>query len=180
VFTAEYLFIPLNGPLRWTLLPVLPTAVIATGIAALVAWRGCYPRQGWDAFLAFPTSSVLLATAGMLLIGYGLTARVLDEFAVWLTLGIRAGGLLVGIAAACLLARSLRWRLLLAAPLGLFLFTIADPTANGVIGAVYAIAVVCWWTLRLFDLLRSPTATPISDAASASGRVDLPITAPGR
>ncbi len=70
VSVTLYFAVPLSGPLRWALLPILPTALIA----ACLAWparRRPDPLQGWDAAMAFPTSSIICAGAGTLILACG-------------------------------------------------------------------------------------------------------------
>jgi hypothetical protein len=160
VFTAGSLGTPVAGPLRWTLLPALPIAAVAAGIAAVAAYRGRQPRQGWEMFLAFPTSSVLAGTAGMLFIGYAVQARVRPQYLVGFRAGLRTAGLLLGVACACAIARSGLWRLILAAPLGIVCAAIVDGTTTGVLATLYTIAAACWWIRRLADLARPPATAP--------------------
>ena len=67
MLAALYLGMPVRVPLAWARYPRLPIAA-AVAVAVLAARRTRRPPRGWDAFLAFATSAVLLRCAGMLLI----------------------------------------------------------------------------------------------------------------
>lgn len=161
VLSLAYLNIPASSPLRWALLPVVPTAVIAVAVALLAArWRRL-PVQGWDGFLAFPMSSVLTASAGMLLVQQAMKTPSVG------LLG-RFGGLLIGVGVATALVSPWILRLIVAVPVGVTMAAIVSWRATGILAAIYAIAVTLWWGKRLWALLRSPTTEPVHPAAMAS------------
>jgi hypothetical protein len=172
VVTAVYLAIPINGPLRWALLPVLPAAGIAVVTAGLAATRGWRPYTGWDAFLVFPTSSVAAGTLGMLLLG-NMQQRVRPQNLNLLLAGARIGGLLIGIAVACALAQSLLGRLIIGIPLSVFMAAIVDWPTIGIMGVAYAIGVAGWWAHRLWSLTHSHPAGNATSGARTDRALHL-------
>lgn len=159
VTAAVFFALPLSRLLRWSLLPILPTAVIA----AIIIWaarRRLPPPRGWDAYLAFPASSIICTTAGLVLVAtwwHGPIPPVMSGW--WDTIG-RFGGMLMGIGIACTVVRTLSLRI----PLGLvmagfgFLLIARGPS---ILSITYAVAVALWWAYRLWLLLRlTPKTSP--------------------
>jgi len=148
------------GPLRWALLPILPMAVCAAGVAWLAGRRSVAPGQGWDAFLAFPVSSVIIAGLGTVLVAYWAQSPIPPGWAGWADTVGRLGGLLIGVGVACTLVRPVLLRLVLAAPLAVFGIVVVGPGSTGILAVVYAIAATLWWGQRLWSLIRTPSAAP--------------------
>lgn len=171
VFTALYFGVDITAPLRWALYPLAPIAAVALVVAVIAARRVRTPVQGWDAYLAFPLSSVIAAAAGMLLLQYAMSTERPPNLETVIDLTGRLGGLLIGVAAATALARTLVVRLLIAAPLGLFLAAIVSWPATGVIAVIYTVAVTLWWARRLWDLIRNPTGHRMTSANPAVPQV---------
>ena len=87
VVGSQYIGTELGAFLRWTLVPVLPILLVAM-VLALIAFRQWRtPRGGWSEFLAFPISSVVTATVGMMLVQWSLPATYSPGMIVWLDLG---------------------------------------------------------------------------------------------
>jgi hypothetical protein len=146
-----------NGPfLRWALLPILPIAAAVTVTAVLAARSGRVPLEGWHAWLNFPVGSVLSAAAGMLLIQVSMTAKVYPTGALLNGLVGRGGALLLGVGAAFALVRPARYRIIVAAPLGVFAAAIVSWPATGVLGVIYVAAVTAWWLQQVWRLVRPP------------------------
>lgn len=140
---------------RGVLLSVLPIAAAAALVAVLAWRRRVTPTGGWDDFLAFPTSSLITATAGIV------TVYLWRSFPWpwWLTawkdgIGL-AGGLMIGVAVACALVRHPGARLALTVPIGFFT-TIISRTGPEMLAVIWTIAVACWWGARAWALLRMP------------------------
>jgi hypothetical protein len=156
VAAGVYFAIPVSYPLRWALLPVLPAAAVAAGIA-WTARRPIRPPHGWDAVLAFPPSSVVCTAVGMAALvtwWHGPVPAALSG--VLGTLG-RVGGMLIGVGIACALVRHLGLRLVLGLFLALFGFLMAGAGGVGILAVTYAVTVTAWTAYRLWLLLRTPT-----------------------
>ncbi len=153
---SVYFDLPTGAFLRWAILPILPIAATATVTAVLAArWRRI-PPEGWHAWLNFPVGSVLCAAAGMLLIQVSMTAKVYPTGALLNGLVGRGGALLLGVGAAFALVRSSRYRIIVAAPLGVFAAAIVSWPATGVLGVIYIAAVTAWWLQQVWRLVRAP------------------------
>jgi hypothetical protein len=153
VLVTVYLGIPATSPLRWTLLPIAPVALLAAVAAGLAARSRRYPVQGWDGFLAFPITSVLAGTIGMVLVQQAMktpSAGVMGRF----------GGLLIGFGAAAALVSPWVLRLIVGLPLGVVLAAIVSWRATGILAVIFTVAVTLWWAGRLWALLRSPATEP--------------------
>jgi hypothetical protein len=155
---AAYFAYPVDTLLRWSLLPVVPIAVIAALAAALTWHRRVAPTDGWDGFLAFPAGSMIAA-------GLGITALTLSwhiGLPWWLNGwggAVRyAGGLLIGIAVAYALVSHPAARLALSLPLG-FCIMIISQTGPGIPAVLYAVAVATWWAHRTWRLARTREIT---------------------
>jgi hypothetical protein len=160
VFSLLYLDIPAGSPLRWALLPIVPVTVLAVLVAVIAGrWRRL-PVGGWDAFLAFPMSSVLTASVGTLLV-----QQMMKTPSIGL-LG-RFGGLLIGVGVATALVSPWVLRLIVALPLGVVLAAMVSWRATGILAVIYAVAVTVWWVGRLWALLRSPVTEPSAPALVA-------------
>jgi hypothetical protein len=146
-----------NGPfLRWAILPILPIAAAVTVTAVLATRWGRIPREGWHAWLNFPIGSILCAATGMLLIQASMIAHVYPSGALLNGLVGRCGALLLGVGAALALVRSPRYRIIVAAPLGVFAAAIVSWPATGVLGIIYIAAVSVWWLRQVWRLARAP------------------------
>jgi hypothetical protein len=96
---------PVARLLQAVLLSVLPIAVLAAVVAVLAWRRGVTPAGGWDSFLAFPASSMIIAVAGIVSVNLWYTVGWPWWFVGWADgIGL-AGGLLIGVAVACALVR---------------------------------------------------------------------------
>jgi hypothetical protein len=158
VFGSLYFGVPVGALLRWALYPVLPVAVIAAVIAVVATRQRHRPRQGWDAFLAFPLTCVGCGAVGTALVHHSMITPVRREWELWLGLTGRVGGLLIGVAVAAALVDALVLRLVAAAPLGVFFAAVTSWQATGIMAAMFAMAVAWWWARRLWTLTRSPVA----------------------
>jgi hypothetical protein len=146
-----------SQPLRWALLPLLPIAAVAAGIAWL-ARRPITPARGWDGLLGFPISSIVATTVGMLLLATWWHGPLPAALSGWDdTLG-RVGGVLIGVGIACTLARKLALRAVLAAFLALFGFLVTGAGGTSILAVAYALAVTAWWAYRLWILIRLPAS----------------------
>ncbi|GAB3849388.1 hypothetical protein GCM10027610_072400 [Dactylosporangium cerinum] len=128
---AGYFDLDIGPLLRWSVLPVVPAAVVVL-LLGVVVWRHPTPPGGsWVTWLRFPLPVTLLA--GALLLSYDEVGRplLLDPLAYQLqqwfpTAGSpiigpvgRLGGLLIGAAVGLLVVRRLLHRLLFAVPMAL-------------------------------------------------------------
>ncbi|GAA3913783.1 hypothetical protein Aau02nite_63470 [Amorphoplanes auranticolor] len=137
-------------------LTVLPIAVLAAAVAVLAWRRGVTPIGGWDGFLTFPASSMITAVAGIVAVNLWYTVAWPWQFAGWANgIGL-AGGLLIGVAAACTLVRHPGARLALTVPIGFFTVIISR-TGPAPLAVIWALAVACWWGVRAWTLLRIPS-----------------------
>ncbi|KUL31435.1 hypothetical protein [Actinoplanes awajinensis] len=155
-FTApSSLFAPWT--LRWSIWPVLPVAISAA-LVAVAAWRRRFtPTDGWDAFLAFPASSLTTTTLGIVTLAVVSVYRLPYWLAPWHTGLVYAGGLLIAVGIACALVRNLIIRVAVALPLAISLMILAQgPYGRRMLGAFYAAAVAVWWLKRLWALLATP------------------------
>ncbi|WP_218578857.1 Hsp70 family protein [Phytohabitans houttuyneae] len=155
VGAAGYIAAPAAPFLKWAIVPLLPLAVVVAVAAIAVARWGRRPAVGWHVWLRFPISSVIAATAGMLLVHYTFwhwTDTPLIETAA------RFGGLLIGVGAALALAQPLPYRVVVAAPLGAATALLTSPDSTGVLGVIYVLAVTVWWAQRLWQLAYRPPA----------------------
>jgi hypothetical protein len=154
VAAGVFFGVPVSQPLRWALLPLLPTAAVAGGIA----WLARRPRRaprGWDSLLAFPISSVAFTTVGMVLLAMWWHGPVPAVLSGWIQVLGRAGGMLIGVGIACALVRHLGLRVVLGVFLALFGLIVGRGT--GILAVTYAVAVFVWAAYRLWVLIRPPT-----------------------
>ncbi|MFI7543764.1 Hsp70 family protein [Actinoplanes sp. NPDC049599] len=136
-------------------LTVLPIAVFAAAVAVLAWRRGVTPPGGWDGFLTFPATSMIIAVAGIVAVNLWYTVAWPWYFAGWSDgIGL-AGGLLIGVAAACTLVRHPGARLALTVPVGFFTVIISR-TGPAPLATIWALAVACWWGVHVWGLLRTP------------------------
>jgi hypothetical protein len=136
-------------------LTVLPIAVLAAAVAVLAWRRGVTPVGGWDGFLTFPASPMIIAVAGIVAVNLWYTVAWPWWFAGWANgIGL-AGGLLIGVAAACTLVRHPGARLALTVPIGFFTVIISR-TGPAPLAVIWALAVACWWGVHAWALLRTP------------------------
>jgi len=160
VTAGVYFAVPVSDPLRWALLPVLPAAAVAAGIA-WTARRPIRSPGGWDAVLAFPVSSVGCTAVGMaLLVSWWHGPIPAGLSGVMGPLG-RVGGMLIGVGIACALVRHLGLRLVLGLFLAVFGFLMASAGGVGILAVTYAVAVTAWAAYRLWLLLRAPDAAHV-------------------
>ncbi|GAA2022654.1 hypothetical protein GCM10009779_03120 [Polymorphospora rubra] len=156
VGAALFFGMPLAPFLRWSLWPVVPVAVVAV-VGSLVAARsGRAPTGGWHGWLAFPVSSVLAASVGMVLLQTSMTAARWPDLVLLLDAAGRVGGLLLGVGMALAVVSGWLPRLLVAAPLAVFCAAVISAPATGVLAVMYVVAVTVWWLRRLWHLVRSP------------------------
>ena len=136
-------------------LTVVPIAVLAAAVAVLAWRRGVTPTGGWDGFLTFPASSMIIAVVGIVAVNLWYTVAWPSNLAGWANgIGL-AGGLLISVAAACTLVRHPGARLALTVPIGFFTVIISR-TGPAPLAVIWALAVACWWGVRAWALLRIP------------------------
>ncbi|GAA2712951.1 hypothetical protein Apa02nite_091360 [Actinoplanes palleronii] len=151
---ALYFLYPFGIPLRWTLLPILPAAVLVIAVAWQIRHRRDRPPGGWEAFLAIPLAPVLMMGAGMLVASQLRFLAYPAWMGVYIHLGSRTGIALVGVGIAVLLARVAVLRLIGAIALGTAGFLLSDWRLDNGVGVAVAVAVAGWWAQRLWALLR--------------------------
>jgi hypothetical protein len=146
---------PIPRLVQGILLTVLPIAVLAAAVAVLAWRRGVTPTGGWDGFLTFPASSMIIAVAGIVAVNLWYTVAWPGQLAGWADgIGL-AGGLLIGVAVACTLVRHPGARLALTVPIGFFTVIISR-TGPAPLAVIWALAVACWWGVHAWALLRTP------------------------
>ncbi|MEV0810851.1 Hsp70 family protein [Micromonospora sp. NPDC050200] len=149
------------GPfLRWALLPVAPIVAVAAVLALVAARQWRVPRGGWSQLLAFPTGSVVTATAGMLCIQYSMTADRWPNMILFIDVTGRVGGALLGIGTIMAVVRQPVLRLILGAPMAVITAALVGPGASGILGVIYAIAVTAWWIRQLWTRILRPDRQP--------------------
>jgi hypothetical protein len=158
VGASAYFGVPTGPFLRWALLPVLPIAAAAVVTAVLASRWGKAPAAGWHGWLNFPAGSVACAAVGMVLVQMSMAALVPPWLPVGGGLAGRAGGLLLGIGVALVVAARPLHRVILAAPLAVFAAAIVSWPATGVLGVIYIAAATVWWLRRVWHLVRGPGA----------------------
>ncbi|MBB4743937.1 Ethanolamine utilization protein EutJ (predicted chaperonin) [Actinoplanes octamycinicus] len=154
VCAALYFIYPYRIPLRWALLPILPIAAVAITFAVIIRRRPYPPAGGWEAFLAFPMTPLLIIAVGDLVFAY-----VISSWWVWAPHVVyvaakRIGVALIGVGIGMLLVRVVLLRAIAATTLGVFGFFITDWRLQNPIGVAVAVAVLGWWMQRLWTLLR--------------------------
>lgn len=174
VGAGVYLGLPVSGPLRWALLPLLPTVAAGAGIAWLA--RGpIRPPHGWSAVLGFPVSSVISTAVGMGLLAVWWQGPIPAVLSGWgSTLG-RVGGVLIGVGIACALVRPLALRVAVGVFLAFFGFLVVGAGGAGILAVGYALAVAACWAYRLWVLHRLRATAPAhrlaATATTAAGHV---------
>ncbi|WBB52377.1 Hsp70 family protein [Verrucosispora sp. WMMD573] len=159
VVGSQYIGTELGAFLRWTLVPVAPILLVAM-VLALIAFRQWRtPRGGWSEFLAFPVSSTLTATVGMMLVQWSLPATYAPGMEVWLGLGSRLGGLLIGVGVITALVSGWWLRLVMGVPFAILTATLVGRYNTGTVAGLYVVAVTVWWLARLWTriLYTAPT-----------------------
>ncbi|WBB91516.1 Hsp70 family protein [Verrucosispora sp. WMMC514] len=159
VVGSQYIGTELGAFLRWTLVPVVPILLVAM-VLALIAFRQWRtPRGGWSEFLAFPVSSTLTATVGMILVQWSLPATYSPGMEVWLGLGSRLGGLLIGFGVITALVSGWWLRLVMGVPFAILTATLVGRYNTGTVAGLYVVAVTVWWLARLWTriLYTAPT-----------------------
>ncbi|AEV83980.1 Chaperone protein dnaK [Actinoplanes sp. SE50/110] len=149
VAAGLYLVAPFGEPLQWSLLPVLPAALLAAAVAVIVRRRLIPP-----VIVESPLVATIILSIGSLLYALTVRAGFPPAAALWGTAATRTGGALIGVGVALLLFRITVLRGITAVVLGVFGFFIADPRAVGVFGVGIGIAVAVWWGQRLLTLVR--------------------------
>ncbi|GGR51164.1 hypothetical protein GCM10010168_82390 [Actinoplanes ianthinogenes] len=147
VAAGLYLVVPFAEPLQWSLLPVLPAALLAAAVAVLIRRRLTSP-----VIVEFPLVATLILSVGSVL--FAVTAFETGT-GPWVAVASRAGGALIGAGVAFLLFRIRVLQGIAAVVLGVFGFFIADPRAIGVFGVGVGIAVAVWWGQRLLAMVRT-------------------------
>lgn len=128
-------------------------AVVLT-TAAIADWKR-RPTTGWHTWFHFPAPSALTAAGGMILVNgahwgtFGSIATA-DQIA-------RIGGFAIAVAAA--LAQPLRYRLVIAVPLGIITSVLTSVDSTGALGGIYITAVTLRWLQRLWQITYQPATT---------------------
>ncbi|MGI5185451.1 hypothetical protein ACQEVZ_55320 [Dactylosporangium sp. CA-152071] len=180
MIAAGYFDLDVGPLLRWSVLPVLPTAVVVM-ILALVVWRRPEPPGGsWLTWLRFPPAVTMLAGAGALLVSFdehgsplvlNLLAWQLEQW--FPTTGVeiigpvgRLGGACIGAAVGLLVVRRVLHRLLVAVPLALLVAGTLVWRITGTVAVGFSLAVAGWWAARTaWLLLRPKLLTPPPEPA---------------
>ncbi|MEU6022584.1 Hsp70 family protein [Micromonospora sp. NPDC047134] len=150
VVGSQYIGTELGAFLRWTVVPVVPILLVAA-VLALIAFRQWRtPRGGWSEFLAFPVSSVVTATVGMMLVQWSMPDRYPAHMELWLGFGGRVGGLLIGVGVITALVSGLWLRLVMGLPFAILTATLVDKYNTGTVASLYVVAVTVWWLRRLW------------------------------
>ena len=156
--TTTYLRMPVAQLLLWAVAPAAFLAAIAVVIASLIR-DGHTSALRWQIWLRIPNTTVVLATAGLLLIHADLYARQnWPTLLAGLSIGgsprtptglDRLGAIGVGLAVLPLLLRR-TWQQVLVSPLVIasILLTHSYTNTSFVIGALL-IAISLWWTTRI-------------------------------
>jgi len=152
---SVYFALP-NGPfLRWALLPQIPIAAAVIITAGLSTRLRRVPPGGWHAWLTFPTSSLICAAVGTVMIQVSMSAPRYPSDETVINVAGRAGALLLGVGAGLVATRPL-YRLIIAAPLAVFAAAIVSWPATGMLAIIYTVAVTMWWVQSIYKLIRSP------------------------
>lgn len=165
VTAAVYFAYPVGHVLRWAVLPVLPIAAAVLALA-LLSWRRNESDTGWNQILAFPVSSTLAISGGVVAIAiwYHQPLAILgsaNQSVGWI------GGILIGVGVACTLVRPIAARAVLSVLLGFFTFVLSRSGPN-ILAVIYAIAVTVWCAHRVWAVARRPL--PRSAATGRTGR----------
>ncbi len=143
--------------LQWAVWPILPVAGCAA-LLAVAAWRRRdTPTGGWDAFLSFPASSLISATAGVVIGSFYSIIPLPYWLAPWGPAFQYTAGLLVAVGIACALARHLAVRAGLSVALAIpLMILVQTPWGRHMLGAFYAGATTVWLLKRLWALHAGP------------------------
>lgn len=141
-----------NIPYRYAIAPLIPIAVCAA-IAAALAWRRRAPAEGWDGFLAFPATSMITATAGIILTTVPAVLGMPWWLSGWSDAMSYGGTLLLAAGIAIAMARHVVIRVALAMIIAVPLIPI-EQTWWGYwrLGLYYTAAVIVWWIKKLWIL----------------------------
>ncbi|MEU5554101.1 Hsp70 family protein, partial [Micromonospora sp. NPDC047793] len=156
VVGSQYIGMELGPFLRWSVAPIVPIVVVAAVLALIAVRRWRTPVGGWSQFLAFPVSSVVTATVGMLVLQWSVTAERWPHMLVWIDFGGRFGGLLLGVGVVTALVSRPVLRLVLGAPVAILIAALAGPDTTGILAVIYAVAVGVWWLGRLWTRIIHP------------------------
>ncbi len=148
VIASLYFLVPYGKQLRWALLPILPSVLIAIAVTVLLRRRPAVLTEG------LPLAAVLMIGGGDLVFGYTITSRHVPELHVLYLIAERAGFALVGVGIALILFRIALLRWVAAVALGGLGFFIADWRTANLAGVAVALAVTGWWAQRLWAQLR--------------------------
>ncbi|WBB93427.1 Hsp70 family protein [Verrucosispora sp. WMMC514] len=170
VVGSQYIGTELGAFLRWTLVPVVPMLVVAM-VLALIAFRQWRtPKGGWSDFLAFPVTSVVTAAVGMMLVQWSLPATYAPGMEVWLGVGQRVGGVLIGVGVITALVSGWWLRLVMGVPFAILTATLVGRYNTGTVAGLYIVAATVWWLGRLW--------TRILYTAPTHPRRSLPLPGP--
>lgn len=158
VTAAVFFALPVSRLLRWSVAPLVPV-VVCGAVLAVLAWRRQPPRGDWDGFLAFPLSSSVPAAVGIFGVAGWWHGHLPGWFVGWESVVGYVGGLLVGVALACTLARRLVLRIGLTLLLGFFCM-IVSRSGPQILAVIYALAAATWWGQRAWALVRVGRAVP--------------------
>ncbi|MEU5554099.1 Hsp70 family protein [Micromonospora sp. NPDC047793] len=156
VVGSQYIGTELGPFLRWSLLPIVPILLVAAVLAVIAVRQWRTPTGGWSQFLAFPVSSVVTATVGMMVIQWSVTADRWPHMLVWIDFGGRVGGLLLGIGVITAVVSRPILRLVLGVPFAILIAALASQQTTGVLAVLYAAAVGLWWLGRLWSRIIHP------------------------
>jgi hypothetical protein len=148
---ATYPMVPVWFWLAWTTLPVLLLAGVLVVIALLVL-HGYLSAIRWQIWLAFPTTAVVLMSAGLLTIHAYLLTNASNYVGVYgprLPEVDRLGAIAVGLAVLPLLIRRFTYQVIVSPlAIGVVMFTHSYTNTAVVIGVLLA-AIVVWWLVRI-------------------------------
>ncbi|MBQ1052741.1 hypothetical protein KBX50_30335 [Micromonospora sp. C51] len=101
----------------------------------------------------------MTATVGMMLVQWSVPATYAPGMEVWLGIGQRVGGLLIGIGVITALVSGLWLRLVMGVPFAILTATLVDRYNTGTVAGLYIVAATVWWLGRLWTriLYTAPT-----------------------
>jgi Hsp70 protein len=139
---------------QWALWPSLAVASCAALLAIATVRRQAAPTGGWDAFLSFPASSLIIVTTGAVISAYYQVVPMPSWLNGWGPAATYVSGALIAAAVACAVVRHLAIRIGLSLVLAVPVMILSQSWwGYRMLGAFYAAAVSFWLLTRLWVLL---------------------------